>query len=384
MRPARRVEQVRPFHAMEILARSQALEARGVDVVHMEVGEPDFPTPEPILQAGHGALTAGRTRYTAATGLPALREAIAGHYEARHGLRVSPARVVVTPGASGALSLLLSALVDPGDEVLVPDPGYPCNRSFVHLAGGRPVPIAVDAAQGWNPAPEQVRDLINGWTRVLMLASPSNPTGAVLSARELADLRALTWPEGIQLVVDEIYQGLVYEGDAPTALALGEDPFVVNSFSKYYGMTGWRLGWLVAPEHLIPELDRLAQNLFLSAPAPAQHAALAAFTPEVEEIVEQRVAAFRERRDFLVPALRDMGFGVPATPAGAFYVYADCSRFTDDSFGLAMEILHHTGVAVTPGRDFGDHLPERHLRFAYTTSLERLEVGAERLAAFLS
>lgn len=382
--PAGRMAEIAPFYVMEVLGRARALEAAGRSIVHMEVGEPDFPTAEPVVEAGVAALRAGLTHYTPATGLPALREAIAGYYRERFGVRVSPARVVVTPGASGALQLVMQAVVGPGDQVLLTDPGYPCNRHLVRLCEGRPVPIPVGPETGYQPVPERVRRFWTPKSRLLLVASPSNPTGSVLSPAALRALYAECAELGVTLVADEIYQGLTYGPPPATALALGEDVIVVNSFSKYFGMTGWRVGWLVAPEHLVPALDRLAQNVFLAAPTPSQHAALAALGPDARPILEARRAELQRRRDFLVPALRGLGLEVPVEPEGAFYVYADAGQVTDDTYALSRELLERAGVAVTPGLDFGQHRTATHLRFAYTTSLERLEEGVERLGRFLS
>jgi aspartate/methionine/tyrosine aminotransferase len=275
------------------------------------------------------------------------------------------------------------ALVGPGDEVLLADPGYPCNRHFVRLVEGRAVPLPVGADTGYQPVPERLRRFWSPRSRLLLLASPSNPTGTVLSPGDLRALYAEAQELGITVVVDEIYQGLVYGGPSHTALALGDDVIVVNSFSKYFGMTGWRLGWLVVPDDLVPVLDRLAQNLYLAASTPAQHAALAAFTPETRAILEARRLELQRRRDFLLSALRSLGFEIPVEPGGAFYLYADTGRLTDDSFALCGDLLERSGVAATPGRDFGRHQAERHVRFAYTTSLERLQEGVERLGRHL-
>ncbi len=375
---------IEPFHVMAILARARELEAQGREVVHMEVGEPDFPTPEPIVEAGRRALEAGRTRYTPALGLPALREAIAGWYRARFSVEVDPARVVVTPGASGALQLVLAAMVDPGEKVLMPDPGYPCNRHMVRLFEGEAVSLGVKASQGFALANDQV---IRNWdarTRALMVATPANPTGRVLSLEQLRFLHEAVRAPGGHLIVDEIYQGLVYDTPEVTALALGEAHlFVVNSFSKFFGMTGWRLGWIVAPRAWVPALDRLAQNLFLAAPTLSQHAALAAFSEETLAILEERRQIFRQRRDHLFEALTGLGFRIGERPEGAFYLYADVSAFTGDSFDFCRRLLEEAGVAVTPGRDFGRYRAERFVRFAYTTGMEELEKGVERIAAFL-
>ena len=376
---------IEPFHVMDILARARRMDALGQDVVHMEVGEPDFSTPEPIVTAGIRALQEGCTHYTAATGLPALREAISGYYANRFGVQVEPERILVTPGASGALQLVLAALVDPGDKVLMPDPGYPCNRHMVRLFEGEAVSLGVKASQDFSLANDQV---IRNWdsrTRALMVATPANPTGRLMELKQLEQLyNAVLAPDGA-FIVDEIYQGLVYEHPVETALSLGEDNlFVVNSFSKFFGMTGWRLGWVVAPKAYVPALDRLAQNIFLAAPTPAQHAALAAFQPETLDILEQRRQIFQQRRDYLYEALTELGLRMGGKPEGAFYLYADVSRFSNDSFEFCRQLLEQARVAITPGRDFGSYRAEKYVRFAYTTGMDRLRLGVERLRAFLT
>jgi aspartate/methionine/tyrosine aminotransferase len=375
---------IEPFHVMAILARAREMEARGRDVVHMEVGEPDFPTPKPIVEAGRAALEAGHTHYTAAAGLPGLRQAISGYYQSRFSVEVDPGRILITPGASGALQLVLAALVDPGERVLMPDPGYPCNRHMVRLFGGEAVSLGVKASQDFALSNDQVIRNWDGKTRALMVATPANPTGRVLTLQQLRFLyEAVRAPNGL-FIVDEIYQGLVYDGPVETALALGEESlFVVNSFSKFFGMTGWRLGWVVAPREYVPALDRLAQNLFLAAPTLSQHAALAAFAGDTLAILEERRQLFQQRRDYLFEALTALGLRIQGRPEGAFYLYADVSAFTDDSFDFARRLLEETAVAITPGCDFGSHRAEKFVRFAYTTDLERLELGVERIRTFL-
>ena len=381
---APRMADIAPFHVMELMEKAQALEAAGRDIVHMEVGEPDFPTPEPILKAAMAHLAGGHVHYTSALGLPALRQAIAGFYRSRYGVEVSPERIIVTAGASAALLLTLGVLVAPGDEILLTDPGYPCNRHFVRLYEGAPVALPVDAATNFQPTPEQVEAAWGPRTRGLMLASPANPTGTLIEPAALAELAALTARRGGVLIMDEIYHGLTYGVDASTAVNMGDHVFVVNSFSKYFNMTGWRLGWLVAPTGFVRDIEKLAQNLFISPPTPAQHGALAAFRPETLAITEARRREFQARRDYLLQELPKLGFGVPAAPAGAFYIYADCSALGDNSFALAGRLIAEAGVAVTPGLDFGSNAPEKHLRFAYTTSLERLQEGVARMSKFFA
>ncbi len=382
-RLARRMANIRPFHVMALLARARELEAGGRSIVHMEIGEPDFVTPQPVIDAGIRALREGRTHYTPAVGLAVLRRRLSGFYRERYGVEVEAERIVITPGASAALQLVLAVLVDPGDRVLMSDPGYPCNRNFVHLLNGVPVGLPVDAATNYQPDAATVNAAWQGSVAALLVASPSNPTGTLLSEADIRALFTVTQSHGGRLVVDEIYHGLTYGEAAGTALAVSDDIFVINSFSKYFGMTGWRLGWLVAPREYVAEIDKLAQNLYLAAPTLAQYAALSAFDPENIAILEARRLEYRARRDYLLPALRGLGFVIAGTPEGAFYLYADCSRFTGDSYGFSVRLLEEAGVAITPGIDFGDHQSERHVRFAYTTSMENLQEGVRRLKEYL-
>ena len=381
---ARRMSAIEPFHVMDVMSRAQALEAQGRSVIHMEVGEPDFPTPRPVVEAGLRALERGQLPYTVALGAPALREEISRFYQDHHGQSVPAGRIAVTPGSSGALLLTMGVLIDPGDEVLLTDPGYPCNRQFIRTMGGEPVGIPVGPETGYQLTAEQVEERWTERTRAVLVASPSNPTGTTIEAEALREIEAVVRRRGGRLIVDEIYQGLTYGPPARTALAISDQIFVVNSFSKYFDMTGWRLGWMVAPVEFVREIEKLAQNLFICAPAPAQAAALAAFAPETLAILEERRRELQARRDFLLPALRRLGFDLPVTPQGAFYLYAGCEQHAPDSFAFAIEILEQAGVAVTPGRDFGRYRPERHLRFAYTTSMENLREAVERLERFLA
>jgi aspartate/methionine/tyrosine aminotransferase len=380
---ARRALEIEPFRVMAILGRARELEARGRDIIHMEVGEPDFPTPAPIVEAGIAALRAGHTRYTPALGLPALRQAIAGYYRDRHDVDVPAGRVCVTPGASGALLLVMAALFDPGQEVLLADPGYPCNRHFARLVEARGVGVPVGRETGYQLTADLVARHWGPNTRGALVANPGNPTGTLIPDTELKAIHALVRDRGGWLIVDEIYHELVYETAPPSAAGLGEDVIVLNSFSKYWLMTGWRLGWLLAPEALMPAIDRLAQNIFLSAPTVAQHAALAALAPATRPLLEQRKAELRERRDWLLPALEGLGFRVGAVPEGAFYVYAGIDAFGMEADVLAEKLLLDAGVAITPGTDFGAHSADRHVRFAYTTSLERIREAVGRMARVL-
>lgn len=379
---ARRLSRIEPFHVMDILARTRAMEAQGRSIIHMEIGEPDFPTAPAIVQAGIAALQAGRTHYTPSLGLPELRAAIAASYPAH--ARPDAGRVAVTPGASGALHLIFAALINPGDHVLMADPGYPCNRHFVSLFEGEPRAIPVDASTGYQLNADLVRRHWTGRTVAVLLASPSNPTGTIIAPDEMAKIARAVEERGGVLIVDEIYHGLVYGEEAVTALAHSQNLFVVNSFSKYYGMTGWRLGWLVAPASYILAIDKLAQNIFIAASTPAQYAALAAYDAGVQQELQKRRDIFRDRRDFLLPALRELGFEIPLVPQGAFYLYADCSRFTDDSQALALRLLDQAGVAIAPGLDFGSHRAALHARFSYANTLDNLREGVARLRSHLS
>ncbi len=377
---SRRSHEIAPFHVMSLLARAQALEQAGHDVIHLEIGEPDFTTAEPVVRAGQAALAAGHTRYTAARGLPALRQAISGFYRSHYGLDIDPERILVTPGGSGALLLASSLLVDPGRHWLLADPGYPCNRHFLRLVegGAQLVPVGPDTA--YQLTPSLVEQHWNADSVGALVASPANPTGTVLSADELAALSKALQARGGHLVVDEIYHGLTYGLDAASVLQVDDSAFVLNSFSKYFGMTGWRLGWLVAPPAAVPDLEKLAQNLYISASSIAQHAALACFSAESMAIFEQRREAFRERRDYLLPALRELGFRIEVEPQGAFYLYADVSAFTDDAQAFCAHFLGTEHVAFTPGLDFGFHRANQHVRLAYTQEVPRLQEAVARIA----
>lgn len=381
---AQRMAAIQPFHVMALLARARELEAQGRDIVHMEIGEPDFETPAPVTAAGIEALRQGHTHYTPARGLLQLRCAISDFYQAQHNVSVDPERIIITPGSSGALQLLMAVLINPGEQLLMADPGYPCNRNFVRLVEGEALSIPVDASSGYQLNVTHLQQHWNGRSKAVLVASPANPTGTLISSDEMRSMAEFVQQRNGHLLVDEIYHGLVYDAEAETALTIGDELFVINSFSKYFGMTGWRLGWLVAPHEYIPALDKVAQNIFLAASTPAQHAALAAFKPETLAILEERRRIFQQRRDYLLPELQRLGFDIPVTPQGAFYLYANCSRFSEDSDGFCRALLEQAGVAVTPGKDFGHNDPAHHVRFAYTTSLERLQEGVRRIEAFLA
>jgi len=382
-RIAHRMNDIKPFHVMALLGRARELESQGRSIIHMEIGEPDFVTAQPIIDAGIKALQAGKTHYTPSMGLPALRETISEYYLSHYGVDVPARRIAITPGASGALQLAFSVLINPGDGVVLADPGYPCNRHFVRLNEGQSIAAKVAADSNYQLNEAILKDNWTDKSVAAMLASPSNPTGALIGDDDLKAMHDFVTQQDGTLVVDEIYHGLVYEKQAKTALSISDDIFVINSFSKYFGMTGWRLGWLVIPEAYVDAVDRLVQNIFLAAPTTAQHAALAAFEPEAIAIFNQRRDAFAERRDYLLPALRDLGFDIPVTPDGAFYLYANCEKFSDNSYEFVSELLEKAGVAITPGIDFGEYAANKHVRFAYTTSLENLKEGVARIRRFI-
>jgi aspartate/methionine/tyrosine aminotransferase len=380
---AARVHEIAPFHVMEVQTAARALEAAGQSIIHLEIGEPDFPTPEPVLEAARAGIADGAIYYTSALGLPELRRAIAGYYAGRYGVAVAPERIVVTAGSSAALLLTLALLVNRDDQILLADPGYPCNRHFVRTLEGEAVGIPVGPESSYQLTASLIEQHWSPRTRGALIASPSNPTGTSVPDAEMARITHAVAARGGALIVDEIYLGLTYDREPQTALALSDGIFVISSFSKYFNMTGWRLGWLVAPEAHVRNIEKLAQNLYISPATPSQRAALACFAPETLSILEARRGEFRARRDFLVPALRDLGFGVPVTPSGGFFVYADCSRFGMNSERFALEALQATGVAFTPGIDFGRNRPEDHVRIAYTVARPLLEEGVRRLGRWL-
>lgn len=379
---ADRLADISAFKAMKVLDRANQLEAEGREVIHLEVGQPDFPTPGPIVAAANQALAAGHTKYTPAPGIPELRQAISDQYQRNHGIAVDPARIFITSGGSGALVLAIALTVNPGDGVLMTDPGYPCNRHFVRSFNGEAQLIPVGSNQNFQLSAELVERNWQSHTRAVLLASPANPTGSVLPRDDLLGIADVTRRNRGFLIVDEIYHGLHYEDEYP-ATGLEVDGIVVNSFSKYYGMTGWRLGWMVVPETAIDHVEKLAQNLFICAPAVSQYAALAAFSDEAKRIMEDQRTAFRDRRDVLVSGLRQLGFEV-ANPAGAFYVYAKLPEtIVEDSESFCAMMLERYGVAVTAGSDFGDFAADRHVRISYANDLSLIKQALEKFAEAL-
>jgi aspartate/methionine/tyrosine aminotransferase len=379
-----RIGNIVPFYVMELLQRAKQLEAEGKDIIHMEIGEPDFPTPPKVIEAALTHLQSGQIKYTPAAGLPELREKIAAYYQQRYDVTLAKERIFVTPGASGAFLLAFGISLNPGDELLMADPCYPCNSNFVKLFDGTAVTIPVGAVNHYQLNADLIEQNWNPATKGALIASPSNPTGTMIAETDFKAAIETVDRLGGCFYSDEIYHGLVYGKTAPTALAYSDNVFVINSFSKYFGMTGWRIGWLIVPEDFIGAAEKLAQNIFISAPCNSQYAALAAFDAKTLTELERRRSEFASRRDFLYDALISLGFNIPVKPDGAFYIYADCSRFTDDSFRFAYDLLETEGVAVTPGKDFGAHLAQQHLRFAYTTSIERLDAAIGRMERFIN
>ncbi len=392
MRITERARRIEPFYVMEVAKAATALAPElareGRPMVFLNIGEPDFGATPLVQEAAARAIREGRTQYTQATGLPELRERIGQWYQDRFGLRVPANRIVVTAGASAALQLACLAWVEAGDEVLMPDPSYPCNQQFVNAAEGRAVLLPTTAASRFQLSPEQVRAHWGPQTRGVLLASPSNPTGTSIAPQALAEIHAAVRERGGITLLDEIYLGLSHdETFGQSGLALGEDLVSINSFSKYFCMTGWRLGWLVLPEPLVPVIERMAQHLFICPSTIAQHAALACFEPESIAEYERRRAEFKARRDWFIPQLAAVGLPVPVVPDGAFYAWADCSAWCErlglpaatGSWDLAFDLMRRCGLAVTPGRDFGSADTARFIRFSTASSMGQLQEAIARL-----
>ncbi len=380
---SQRVKNLSPFHVMDILAQAKALSKQGKTIYHMEVGEPDFPTAESIINAGIDALKQFKTHYTPALGLPELRHAVAEYYQRKFSLNISPDRIIITPGASGALQLAMSCLLDVGDNILLADPGYPCNKNIAQVLAAETIAIPVNAENAYQLDAATVAKHWNNNTKAVMVATPSNPTGTLLPEKQLQEICHIVKQNKGSLIVDEIYQGLVYDTDDYTALSISDECFVINSFSKYFGMTGWRIGWMVAPELYVEAIDRIAQNIFLAPATISQYAALTALKAETQNELDARRDEFKRRRDFLLPALEQLGFDITIKPQGAFYIYANCEKFTDDSFNWVKQLLHQEGVALTPGLDFGSYKANQYCRFAYTQPINVLEQAVAKIDAFI-
>ena len=372
------------FHVMELLRRAKQLEAQGIDVIHMEIGEPDFPTPPTIIDASIKHLKTGAVKYTPAAGLPELQSKIAAFYQQRYSVTIDHRRIFVTPGASGAFLLAFGTSLNPNEELLMADPCYPCNSNFATLFGGTTQLIPVDANNRYQLTAEQIKTHWRPSTKGALIASPSNPTGTLISPEELKTAINTVNDLGGCFYSDEIYHGLVYDNTATTALSYSDDVFVINSFSKYFGMTGWRIGWLIVPEEFVVATEKLAQNIYIATSTQSQYAALAAFEENTLSELENRRLEFAARRDFLYDSLLSLGFEIPIKPEGAFYIYANCKKFTDDSHQFALDFLAAEGVAITPGIDFGKYDAHHMLRFAYTTSIDRMAIAMQRLERFIN
>ena len=393
MRISSRAEKIEPFYVMEV-AKAAAKLARDVahtdrPMVFLNIGEPDFTAAPLVQEAAQRAIHTGQTQYTQATGLEPLRERISDWYATRFGVQVPAGRIVITAGASAALHLACMALINPGDEILMPDPCYPCNRHFVSAAEGQAVLLPTSAQDRFQLNADQVQEAWGPKTRGVLLASPSNPTGTSIHPDELRKIHQVVQSRGGITMVDEIYLGLSFEDQyGQSALTLDDSVISINSFSKYFNMTGWRLGWMVVPETLVDVVERLAQNLFICPSTIAQHAALACFESESMALYEQRRAEFKVRRDYFLPALQSLGLQVPVMPDGAFYAWADCSQACQklgikDSWDFALEIMQRAHVAITPGRDFGTAQTAQFVRFSTASSLPQLQTAVERLRAVL-
>ncbi|NYT76207.1 pyridoxal phosphate-dependent aminotransferase [Alcaligenaceae bacterium] len=380
---AKRTELVMPFYAVELFKQASLLNAQGHDIISLGIGEPDFTAPAQVIETMHRAAQAGLSGYTSPAGLPPLRDAIAHYYEQSFGASVDPSRIIITSGASGALMLAAMALINAGDEVLMPDPSYPANQNFITAAGGIPRLIPSTAEQRFQLSAQDIREHWGPKTRGVLIASPSNPTGTSIAREDLKELiKEVRQRDGF-IIMDEIYLGLYY-GDAPqSALTLDDRLIIINSFSKYFHMTGWRLGWLIAPPDMLPAIEKLAASLAICAPTLAQHAAITCFEPEVMQIYEQRRLSFKQRRDYLLPELERLGLHVPVAPDGAFYIYADIRAYSQDSDDFSHRLLHEANVAAVPGRDFGKAHAAHTLRFSYATGLDRLHEAVQRIEDFL-
>ncbi len=394
MRFSTRAERIEPFYVMAVAKAAQAL-AREVaatrePMIFLNIGEPDFTAPPLVQEAAAKAVRDGATQYTNALGLDALRERISGWYQSRFGVDVPARRIVVTAGASAALHLACLALIERGDEILMPDPSYPCNRHFVSAAEGRAVLVPTTAAERYQLSSDKVQAAWTDKTRGVLLASPSNPTGTSIAPAELRRIHEVVQSRGGVTMIDEIYLGLSYEEEfGHTALAIDEHIISINSFSKYFNMTGWRLGWMVVPDAMVPVVERLAQNLFICASTVSQQAALACFEAESIAEYERRRAEFKARRDYFIPALQSLGLSVPVMPDGAFYAWADCTDAAQrlgvqGSWDFALEVMRRAHVAITPGRDFGSFEPERFVRFSTANSMEQLQESVARLRKLLA
>lgn len=381
---AKRTDKIVPFHAVEVFKQAQALAAQGHDIISLGIGEPDFTAPQPVIEKLHQASIDALSGYSEPVGIRPLRESIAKYYQEHFGATVCPDRIIITSGASGALMLACMAVIDAGDEVLMPDPSYPANQNFVIAAGGTPKLVECTSEQRFQLDAQTVAANWGPKTKGVLIASPSNPTGTSIEPEALKALIKEVRSRNGFIIMDEIYLGLYYDGQAQSALTLDDNIIIINSFSKYFHMTGWRLGWIIAPEEIIPAMDKMGASLTICAPTLAQHAALACFEPETIAIYEERKLAFKQRRDFLLPAFEKIGLDVPVAPDGAFYIYADISKHSPDSYDFSQRLMKEAGVAAVPGLDFGPAHAKTKVRFSYATSMDMLEEAVHRMEKFLA
>ncbi|MBU2863614.1 aminotransferase class I/II-fold pyridoxal phosphate-dependent enzyme [Reinekea forsetii] len=384
MQLAKRCQHISPFQVIQVLKQVVALESQGKDVIRLFVGEPDFSASPAILKAASESLKNDAQGYISSTGLAPLKQKIAQRYLRWHGLTIDPARIIVTPGGSAALQLAFLALIDSGDEVLLPEPGYPCNSNLLHMVDATSEAVYMDESNNMALTQQALQSAVSEKSKALLVASPSNPLGSVQTLEQWQALSSFCQNNGLALIADEIYHGLSFDGLAPTALEADNNAWVVQSFSKFYGMTGWRLGWLVVPENAIDACERIAQNLYLSASSVAQYAALRCFDEDVERESFEKRDELRVRRDYLTQALPDIGLNILANPDGAFYLYLDVSPYTQNSLQWCEQVLNETGVALAPGADFGGPSPNTTARLAYTVGVDRLTEAVARLKGFLA
>ncbi|MDN3650480.1 aminotransferase class I/II-fold pyridoxal phosphate-dependent enzyme [Reinekea marina] len=384
MQLAKRCQHISPFQVIQVLKQVVALESQGKDVIRLFVGEPDFSASPAILKAASESLKNDAQGYISSTGLAPLKQKIAQRYLRWHGLTIDPARIIVTPGGSAALQLAFLALIDSGDVVLLPEPGYPCNSNLLHMVDATSEAVYMDESNNMALTQQALQSAVSEKSKALLVASPSNPLGSVQTLEQWQALSSFCQNNGLALIADEIYHGLSFDGLAPTALEADNNAWVVQSFSKFYGMTGWRLGWLVVPENAIDACERIAQNLYLSASSVAQYAALRCFDEDVERESFEKRDELRKRRDYLTQALPEIGLNILANPDGAFYLYLDVSPYTQDSLQWCEQVLNETGVALAPGADFGGPSPNTTARLAYTVGVDRLTEAVARLKGFLA
>jgi len=373
----RRIDLIEPFRVMQLLERAKELEAEGRRIIHMEIGEPDFPTPPPVIEAARKRLDTGENFYTPSTGAPELQQALSHWYAEEYGIEITPGRILITPGTSGAFNLIYAVLLEAGESVLLPDPGYPCQRNFIRLAGGEPVNVPVGPETRYHLSTEAIKREWREGTRAAVVINPANPTGTLIEETELEAIADVCHKKNGYLISDEIYHGLTYGTKAACALQFDDNAIVVNGFSKRWAMTGWRVGWIIVPENLIDPARRVMQNIFIAAPTLSQFAAIAALGAQNE--VESMRSAYDERRQYLLAELPGLGFGIVVEPQGAFYIYANVEKLTDDSRVFCRDMLEKAGVAITPGEDFGSYRSNEHVRFSYATSLENLREGVQRI-----